>query len=70
MAAGCLDRLHVIVAPIIIGAGQSGVTLAPINRVEHALRSPMRAHALGEEVLFDCDLAGQRVPIGLAKTST
>ncbi len=27
IAAGCLDRLHVMVAPIIIGAGQTGVTL-------------------------------------------
>jgi diaminohydroxyphosphoribosylaminopyrimidine deaminase / 5-amino-6-(5-phosphoribosylamino)uracil reductase len=70
IAAGCLDRLHVVVAPIIIGAGQSGVTLAPIDHVGEALRSPMRAHILGEEVLFDCDLTAQRVPIGRAKKST
>jgi diaminohydroxyphosphoribosylaminopyrimidine deaminase / 5-amino-6-(5-phosphoribosylamino)uracil reductase len=70
IAAGCLDRLHVVVAPIIIGAGQSGVTLAPIDHVGEALRSPMRAHILGEEVLFDCDLTAQRVAVGRAKKST
>ena len=70
IAAGCLDRLHVMVAPIMLGAGQSGVTLAPIARADQALRSPMRAHLIGEEVLLDCDLTAQRVPVGRAKKST
>jgi riboflavin biosynthesis pyrimidine reductase len=71
IAAGCLDRLHVVVAPIIIGAGPSGVTLKPIARADEAMScSPMRAHLLGEEVLFDCDLSAQRVVIGRAKKST
>jgi len=51
IAAGCLDRLHVVVAPIIIGAGPSGVTLKPIDRADQALKAPMRAHLLGAEVL-------------------
>ncbi len=63
LEARCLDRLHVVIAPIIIGAGPSSVTLPPIARVEHALRAPIRAHVLGEELLVDCDLGGQRVPI-------
>ena len=70
IAAGCLDRLHVMVAPIMLGAGQSGVTLAPIARADQALRAPMRAHLIGEEVLLDCDLSAQRVAIGRAKKST
>jgi riboflavin-specific deaminase-like protein len=61
LEARCLDRLHVVIAPIIIGAGPSSVTLPPIARVEHALRAPIRAHVLGEELLVDCDLSGQRV---------
>jgi diaminohydroxyphosphoribosylaminopyrimidine deaminase / 5-amino-6-(5-phosphoribosylamino)uracil reductase len=69
LEARCLDRLHVVIAPIIIGAGPSSVTLPPIARVEHALRAPMRAHALGEELLVDCDLSGQRLPVGVASTS-
>jgi diaminohydroxyphosphoribosylaminopyrimidine deaminase/5-amino-6-(5-phosphoribosylamino)uracil reductase len=70
LSANCLDRLHVVVAPIIIGAGPASVTLPPIARVDQALRAPMRAHVIGEEVLLDCDLSAQRVPIGRAKTST
>ena len=32
MSAGCLDRLHMMVAPIILGTGRAGLTLAPIER--------------------------------------
>jgi riboflavin-specific deaminase-like protein len=70
LAAGCLDRLHVVVAPIIFGSGRSGLALPPIARADQALRAPTRVHQLDGEVLFDCDLSAQRVPIGLAKTST
>src|SRR5436190_11396241 len=70
IAAGCLDRLHVVVAPIIIGAGPAGVTLKPIDRADQALKAPMRAHLLGAEVLCDCDLSAQRVAVGRAKKST
>ena len=70
MSAGCLDRLHMLVAPIILGTGRAGLTLAPIERVDHALRPPTRSYPLGEDVLFDCDLSAARVPIGRAKIST
>jgi diaminohydroxyphosphoribosylaminopyrimidine deaminase/5-amino-6-(5-phosphoribosylamino)uracil reductase len=70
LAAKCLDRLHIVVSPILIGAGPSSVTLAPIARVNHALRAPMRAHLLGEEVLLDCDLGAHRTAVGTANMST
>lgn len=70
MSAGCLDRLHMMVAPMILGTGRAGLTLAPIDRVDHALRPPTRAYPLGEDVLFDCDLSATRVPVGRAKIST
>ena len=70
IAAGCLDRLHVVVAPMMLGAGPSGVTLKPIARADEALRVPMQGHLLGEEVLLDCDLTAQRVVVGVAKKST
>ena len=70
MSAGCLDRLQVMVAPIILGTGRAGISLAPIDRVDHALRPPTRAYPIGEDVLFDCDLSAARVPIGRAKIST
>jgi riboflavin-specific deaminase-like protein len=66
----CLDRLHVMIAPIILGAGPSSLTLPAVERIEQAVRAPMRAHVLDGDVLLDCDLRAQRLPIGRAKTST
>jgi diaminohydroxyphosphoribosylaminopyrimidine deaminase/5-amino-6-(5-phosphoribosylamino)uracil reductase len=70
LATGCLDRLHVMVAPIILGAGRSGLVLEPLERVDQAMRPPVRAYPLGDDVLFDCDLSAQRLPIGRANRST
>lgn len=70
LVAGCLDRLHVVVAPMILGTGKPSFTLPRIDRVDRALRPPMRTHLLGDEVLFDCDLSTQRLPVGAAKKST
>jgi diaminohydroxyphosphoribosylaminopyrimidine deaminase / 5-amino-6-(5-phosphoribosylamino)uracil reductase len=69
LAARCLDRLHILVAPIILGTGRSSLTLPAIERVDEAMRAPMRAHVLDDDVLLDCDLSAQRVPIGRAKIS-
>jgi diaminohydroxyphosphoribosylaminopyrimidine deaminase / 5-amino-6-(5-phosphoribosylamino)uracil reductase len=70
LAARCLDRLHILVAPLILGAGRPSLTLPPIERLDQAMRAPMRAHSLGGDVLLDCDLSAQRAPIGRAKIST
>lgn len=67
--AGCLDRLHIVVAPIILGAGRGGVALPPVASCADALRPPMRLHRLDGEVLFDCDLSDRRVQVGRANTS-
>jgi riboflavin-specific deaminase-like protein len=56
LAAGCLHRLHVVVAPLIIGAGPTGLSLPAIDRLEHALRPPVRTWRLGQDLLFDLDL--------------
>jgi hypothetical protein len=60
----------VVIAPIIIGAGPSSLILPPIERLDAALRAPMRVHPLGDEVLLDCDLSAQRVAVGVANKST
>jgi diaminohydroxyphosphoribosylaminopyrimidine deaminase / 5-amino-6-(5-phosphoribosylamino)uracil reductase len=70
LAAGCLDRLHVMVAPIVLGAGAPGLIVPPIERADQALRMPIRVHQIGDDVLFDCDLSAQRVALGVAKKST
>jgi diaminohydroxyphosphoribosylaminopyrimidine deaminase / 5-amino-6-(5-phosphoribosylamino)uracil reductase len=69
LAAGCLDRLHILIAPIILGCGRPSLTLPAIERIDQAVRAPMRAHILDTDVLLDCDLSAQRVPIGRAKRS-
>jgi riboflavin-specific deaminase-like protein len=57
--AGCVDRLHLLVAPIIIGSGRNGLDLAPIADLRGALRPRATFHALGGgEFLVDCDLRG------------
>lgn len=70
IAAGCLDRLHVTVAPVMLGAGGPGIKLPPLERADQAHRMPTRVHKIEEDVLFDCDLSGQRMVLGVAKKST
>jgi riboflavin-specific deaminase-like protein len=69
LEARCLDRLHVVVAPVILGGGRASLDLAPITRCDEALRPRTITHVLGDEVLFDCDLTTQRRPVGMAKKS-
>ena len=55
--AGAVDRLHVLVAPIILGSGKTGLSLAPIARLDQACRPVTQVHVLDDgDVLFDCDL--------------
>lgn len=70
IVAGCLDRLHVMVAPIILGAGGPGLSLPALDRADQAPRMPVRVHKFEDDVLFDCDLSAQRVALGVAKKST
>jgi diaminohydroxyphosphoribosylaminopyrimidine deaminase/5-amino-6-(5-phosphoribosylamino)uracil reductase len=52
--AGALDRLHLAVAPLVIGSGPVGLQLPPIDRLDDAHRPAVTLHRLGEDVLFDC----------------
>ena len=70
LQAGCLDRLHVVIAPLILGSGRPGFILPPIARVADALLVTMHAFTLGDEVLLDCGLALQPGDGGTAKKST
>lgn len=56
LQAGVLDRLHITVAPLIIGSGRPSVTLDPIASLDDAIRPPCRCFRLGDDVLFDLDL--------------
>ena len=55
--AGAVDRLHVLVAPVILGSGKPGLSLKPIDRLSEALRPLADVHILSDgDVLFDCDM--------------
>jgi len=56
LQAGLLDRLHLTVAPILIGSGRPSITLDPIETLDHALRPACRRFRLEEDLLFDLDL--------------
>jgi len=55
--AGVIDRLHILVAPIILGSGIPGLALKPIDTLHEARRPATNVHVLDDgDVLFDCDL--------------
>ena len=57
VAAEALDRLHLMIAPLIVGSGRQGLTLAPVADLEFARRPCVTAHPLaGGDVVFDCDM--------------
>ena len=57
LSAGALGRLHICIAPLIIGSGPVGLDLPPIDTLEDAYRPKVSVHRLGTDVLFDCCFA-------------
>lgn len=57
LASGLIDRLHVMVAPLVIGSGSFGLRLPAVARIDDALRLRAGVHRLGDDVLFDCEPA-------------
>lgn len=55
LEAKLLTRLHVAIAPLLIGGGPQGLTMpSPSKYLSTALRPQMRAFSLGSDVVFDC----------------
>ena len=65
LEAGLLHRLHVAVAPLIIGAGPSGLHTNPVATLAEALRPETHIYGFRHEVVFDCVLD----QLGKARTS-
>jgi diaminohydroxyphosphoribosylaminopyrimidine deaminase / 5-amino-6-(5-phosphoribosylamino)uracil reductase len=54
--AETVDRLHILMGQVIIGAGPTGLSLQPRPRLSDALRPRIAAYPLDDgDVLFDCD---------------
>jgi len=55
LAAGLLDRLHLAVAPLLIGEGRRGLSLPAPAALGDCLRPGCRVFRMGEDILFDCE---------------
>lgn len=57
--AGAIDRLHIFVSPVILGAGRIGLERGACDSLADALRPPTRVEVFPDgDVLFECDLSG------------
>lgn len=61
LAAGCLDALHLCIAPVIIGSGRDALSLPTIARMDEAIRLAPDVMRLGQDWLFYCRL--RRAPL-------
>ncbi|WP_158100888.1 RibD family protein [Variovorax sp. JS1663] len=56
IAQGCMDRLHLSIAPVLIGGGRPGLSL-PVGMVmRNCPRPPASVFRMGADVLWDLDL--------------
>lgn len=61
LTAGALDRLYVLVTPILLGSGKASLELPPIDKLAEALRPKTRSYSLaGGDVLFECHFQRRR----------
>ncbi|MEQ1566801.1 MAG: RibD family protein [Myxococcota bacterium] len=59
VAAGAVDHLHLVIAPVLVGMGRPGLTFGhPLAAsLDTCPRPPTRTWMLGKDVLLDCDLS-------------
>ena len=60
LAQGALDRLHLAVAPLIIGNGKPGLRFTGADRLGDCARPPFSVVAMGRDQLWDLDLGAGR----------
>jgi diaminohydroxyphosphoribosylaminopyrimidine deaminase / 5-amino-6-(5-phosphoribosylamino)uracil reductase len=65
LEAGLLDRLHIAVAPLLIGEGRPTVRMSPRLQLRDCLRLNHRVYRAGLDILFDCDLRAVAASEGL-----
>jgi len=69
LRAGLLDRLHIAIAPLLIGEGRRALRLPAQDRLQDCLRLSVRVFAMGADTLYDCALREPALP-GSASTSS
>ena len=62
LAAGALDRLHVTIAPLLIGSGIPAFTLPEVATLTDVLRFDWSVHRVGADLLVDIPLSRARPP--------
>ena len=62
IAQGCMDRLHLSVAPVLIGNGRPGLSLPGSAAMRECPRPPARVYRMGADVLWDLDLQAMSSP--------
>ena len=70
LEANLLDRLHMAIAPLIIGDGRPAIRLPPRATLRDCHRPRYRVFRMGGDVLFDCDLRSEGDPDGDAPPDT
>jgi riboflavin-specific deaminase-like protein len=56
LEANLLDRLHMAVAPLLIGDGRPAIRMTPRAALGDCHRPRYRVFRMGGDILFDCDL--------------
>jgi diaminohydroxyphosphoribosylaminopyrimidine deaminase / 5-amino-6-(5-phosphoribosylamino)uracil reductase len=56
LQANLLDRLHLAIAPLLIGNGRAAIRLPAPAALDDCHRPAYRVFRMGGDVLFDCDL--------------
>jgi riboflavin-specific deaminase-like protein len=56
LEANLLDRLHIAIAPLLIGDGRPAIRLTPRMALSDCHRPRYRVFRMGADVLFDCEI--------------
>jgi riboflavin-specific deaminase-like protein len=66
LQADLLDRLHLAIAPLLIGDGRAAIRLPAPAALDECHRPAYRVFRMGGDVLFDCDLRSRHEDVAAA----